>query len=145
MHAMEVDGEKISLWKNCALKANFQAANIILNNGASMEIVECLHFNVLDRGNQTTFQPIPFDDANIGIWVIDIDEDRKWLANVIYKRGNQVLVRCLEKPFGVKEPQNLEQEEDEIFVEQVFHTDVMSTLSQIAPNRKKGRKWFWHY
>ena len=49
-----------------------------------------------------------FDDVNIGMWVIAIYEDEKWLANIVDKRGNQVLVCCLEKPFGVKEPQNLE-------------------------------------
>ena len=51
MHVMEVDGEKTSLWKNCALKANSQPADIILNNGESMEIVEGLHVNVQDTGN----------------------------------------------------------------------------------------------
>ena len=51
------------------------------------------------------------------MWMIDIYQDEKWLANVVDKRGNQVLVRCLEKPFGVKEPQNLEREEDAIFIE----------------------------
>ena len=40
--------------------------------------------------------------------MIAIYEDEKWLADVVYTRGNQVLVRSLEKPFGVKEPQNLE-------------------------------------
>ena len=40
--------------------------------------------------------------------MIAIYEDEKWLADVVYARGNQVLVRSLEKPFGVKEPQNLE-------------------------------------
>ena len=72
-----------------------------------MEIVEGLHVNVQETGNQIILQPI-FDDVNIGMWVIAIYEDEKWLANVVDKRGNQVLVRCLEKPFGVKEPQNLE-------------------------------------
>ena len=79
------------------------------------------------------------------MWVIDIYQDEKWLANVVDKRGNQVLVCCLEKPFGVKKPQNLEREEDAIFVEQVFHTDIGPTLSQIAQNDKKGHKWFWCY
>ena len=105
---MEVDGEKTSLWKNCALKVNSQHADIILNNTESMEIVEGLHVNVQDTSNQMTLQPMPFDDVNIGMWVIAIYEDEKWLANVVDKWGNQVLVHCLEKPFGVKEPQNLE-------------------------------------
>ena len=68
--------------------------------------MEGLH--VHDTSNQSTFQPIPFDDVNIRMRVIAIYEDEKWLADVVYTRGNQVLVRCLEKPFGVKEPQNLE-------------------------------------
>ena len=110
-----------------------------------MEIFEGLHVNVQDTSNQMPFQSIPFDDVNIGMQVIAIYEDEKWLANVVDKRGNQVLVRCLEKPFGNKEPQNLEREKDTIFVEQVFHTDVVPTLLQIAPNGKKGHKWFWRY
>ena len=110
-----------------------------------MEIFEGLHVNVQDTSNQMTFQSIPFDDVNIGMQVIAIYEDEKWLANVVDKRENQVLVRCLEKPFGNKEPQNLEREGDAIFVEQVFHTDVVPTLLQIAPNGKKGHKCFWHY
>ena len=82
-----------------------------------MEIVEGLHVKVQDTGNLITLQPIPFDDVNIGMWVIDIYQNEKWLANVVDKRGNQVLVRCLEEPFGVKEPQNLQREEDAIFIE----------------------------
>ena len=65
MHIMEVDGEKTSLWKNCALKANFQPADIILDNGESMEIVEGLLVNIQGTSNQVTLQPIPFDDVNI--------------------------------------------------------------------------------
>ena len=110
-----------------------------------MGIVEGLHVNVHNTSNQSTFQPIPFDDVNIGMWVIAIYEDEKWLADVVYTRGNQVLFCCLEKPFGIKEAQNLEWEEDTIFIEQVFHKDVVPTLLQIASNRKKGCKWFWHY
>ena len=51
IHIMEVDGEKTSLWKNCALKANFQPADIILNNGESMGIVEELHINIQGTSN----------------------------------------------------------------------------------------------
>ena len=75
MHVMEVDGEKTSLWKTCALKANSQPVDIILNNGENIETVEGLHVNVQDTSNQMIFQPIPFDDVNIGMWVIPIYED----------------------------------------------------------------------
>ena len=51
IHIMEVDGEKTSLRKNCALKANFQPADIILNNGESMGIVEELHINIQGTSN----------------------------------------------------------------------------------------------
>ena len=89
MCLMEVDGEKTSLWKNCALRVNSQHADIILNNTESTEIVKGLHVNVQDTSNQMTLQPMPFDDVNIGMWVIAIYEDEKWLANVVDKWGNQ--------------------------------------------------------
>ena len=107
MHVMGVDEEKTYLWKNYALQANSQPADIILNNGECMEIGKGLHDNVQDTGNQMTLQPIPFDDVNIGLWAIAFYEDEKWLANVVDKSQNQVLVHCLEKPFAVKESQNL--------------------------------------
>ena len=55
-----------------------------------MEIFEGLHVNVQDTSNQMTFQTIPFDDVNIGMQVIAIYEDEKWLANVVDKSENQV-------------------------------------------------------
>ena len=37
----------------------------------------------------------------------------------------------------MNEPQNLEREEDAVFFDQVFHTDVVAILSQINTNGKK--------
>ena len=38
-----------------------------------------------------------------------------------------------------------EREEDAVFFEQVFHTDVAPILSQIDANGKKGHKCVWCY
>ena len=38
MHMMEVDGEKTSLWQNCAFHANSKPAGIVLNKGEDMEV-----------------------------------------------------------------------------------------------------------
>ena len=42
------------------------------------------------------------------MWVITIYENEKWLGNVVNKKANQICVRCLEKPYSVNKPQNLE-------------------------------------
>ena len=55
--------------------------------------------------------PISYDDVKIGMWVINIYENEKWLVDAVNKKANQICVRCLEKPYGVNEPQNLEREE----------------------------------
>ena len=60
MHMMEVDGEKTSLWQNCALQANFKPAVIILNKGEDMK-VEDESINELigqDTAHQTNLNPI---------------------------------------------------------------------------------------
>ena len=72
-------------------------------------------------------------------------EGEKWLAKVVSKISNEVQVRCLEKPFGINIPQNLEREDDAFFVHEVYRTSVNPTLTEIGPDGKKGRKWFWQY
>ena len=69
MHMMEVDGEKTSLWQNCALQANFKPADIILNKGEDMK-VEDESINELigqDTAHQTNLNPINYDNVNVGI------------------------------------------------------------------------------
>ena len=95
--------------------------------------------------NPINLNPISYNDVKIGIWVIAIYENEKWLGKVVSKKANQICVHCLEKPYGVREPQNLEREEDAIYFDQVYHTDVVPTLSQIDMSGKKGRKWYWRY
>ena len=42
--------------------------------------------------------------------------------------NGDVRVRCLEKPFGINEPQKLEHEEDAIFYGRLFRTNVTPQL-----------------
>ena len=143
---MKVDGENTSLWRNCALQTNSKP-DIVLNKGADMEIenVTINETNVQDlRTEQDTLVGIHYNDVTIGMWVITIYEDEKWLGKVVDKKEKQICVRCLEKPFGVKEPQNLEREENAVYFDRVFRTDAVPILTQYDANGKKGRKWFWH-
>ena len=153
MHIIEVDGEKSSLWENCAFKAKSQPANIILMNNYILNVTserddnsdETVDNEAADNSNSPALQPVSHLDITIGMWVIVLYEGEKWLAKVMNKHENQVLVRCLEKPFGINQPQNLEREDDAFIVEEVYYPNVIPTLTQIGPDGKKGRKWFWQY
>ena len=60
-------------------------------------------------------------------------------TKVLNKKNKEVQVRCLEKPFGIREPQEFEREEDAIYYEKVYKADVNPQMVQ------KGRKWLWVY
>ena len=53
-------------------------------------------------------EEIHYEDDKSGMWVLVFYEKEKWLRKVIEKREGQVRVSCLEKPFGVNMPQNME-------------------------------------
>ena len=147
MHIMKVDGENTSLWRNCAFQTNSKP-DIVLNKGADMEIesVTINETNVQNpRTEQETLVGIHYNDVTIGMWVITIYEDEKWLGKVVDKKEKQICVRYLEKPFGGKEPQNLEREENAVYFDRVFRTDAVPILTQYDANGKNGRKWCWHY
>jgi len=46
-------------------------------------------------------------------------------------------VRCLQKPYGIREPQEFEREEDTIYYKQVYEATDVPKMVQI------GRKWLW--
>ena len=62
-----------------------------------------------------------YNDIKIVMWVIAIYKNKKWLWKVVNKKANQICVCCLEKPYGVNEPQNLETQKVAVFFDQVFH------------------------
>ena len=66
-------------------------------------------------------------------------EDEKFLGKVICTKRNEVQVRCLQKPYGIREPQEFEREEDAIFYQNVYNTNEHPKMVQ------KGRKWLWTY
>ena len=77
--------------------------------------------------------------------VIIIYENEKFLGNVIEKKSNQIRVRCLEKPLSLNDPQDLQREEDAVYFDCVFKTNIKPVLTRVDANGKKGRKWYWKY
>jgi len=86
-----------------------------------------------------TDESIQFDDVKEGDWVQVIYEEERFLGKILKKQVNEIQVRCLEKPYGIREPQEFEREEDAIFYQHVYPPCVQPKLIQ------KGRKWLWLY
>ena len=82
--------------------------------------------------------PMHYDDVLIGRWVIVKYEGEKFIGNVDSKRNGEFLVRCLEKPFGIREPQSYESGEP-IYYDEVYGTSAIPTPTRI------GRKWLFKY
>lgn len=78
-------------------------------------------------------------NVEAGMWVIVFYEDEKFIGKVIKVVDKQVQVRCLQKPLGINEPQEFEREEDAVFYDKVYDTDLK------PKNLKIGRKWLWKY
>ena len=68
-----------------------------------------------DTGNH--LNPIKYKDINLGSWLIVEYEDKYYVGIAMEKSDDDrlVQVRCLEKPFGCEDPQNLEKERLLIF------------------------------
>ena len=49
------------------------------------------------------------------------------------------MVRCLQKPFGVSVPQQLERENDAVYYDKVYKTCIIPEI------KKFGRKWMYTY
>ena len=74
-----------------------------------------------------------------GMWVKVLYEDEWFIGKVEKNAGSCCAVRCLTKPFGVHEPQDMEPEDDAVFYEKVYGVEVKPTLKRI------GRAWKWDY
>ena len=79
------------------------------------------------------------EDVEESDWVVVLYEEERFLGKVVGKAEKFVHVRCLEKPYTIKEPQFLEQEEDAIWYNIIFKPDC------IPQNVKVGWKWMWKY
>ena len=67
--------------------------------------------------------------------VVVLYQEEQFLGKVVGKAEKFICKRCLEKPYTIKEPQFLEQEEDAIWYNTIFKPDC------IPQNVKVGRKW----
>ena len=63
-------------------------------------------------------QQISDSDVIENMWVIVIYKEEKFLGRVLEKRNSEYLVKCLQKPLGIREPQ--EMEKDAIFYEKII-------------------------
>ena len=79
MHMVEVGGKKTCLSQKCAFHNNSKPADTVLNKEEDMEVQdESIHqsivtINIVDQMN---LNPISYDDVKIGMWVINIYENK---------------------------------------------------------------------
>ena len=99
-------------------------------NGSAIEEENSLSSNL---------QEIDYDAIKIDQWVKVVYEKEIFVGIVREKQMGEVKVQCLNHPFGIKLPQQLECENSAVFYEQVYETDVTPTL------KKFGRGWKYVY
>ena len=78
------------------------------------------------------------EDVEESDWVVVLYEEEQFLDKVVGKAGKFARVRCLEKPYTIKEPQFLERE-GAIWYNTIFKPDC------IPQNVKVGQKLMWKY
>ena len=64
-------------------------------------------------------------------------EGEKYLGKALGKRKDEVQVRCLEKPWGIRELQQFLRLDNAIVYKEVYASDTTPKWVE------KGRKWFW--
>ena len=88
-------------------------------------------------------EPMLFDDIKLGMWVIVIYEEEKFLAKVHCKSTDAptklINVLCLEKPLRINTPQSFTKSSFD--VEKVCRTEIIPYQTQFDENGKKTRKW----
>ena len=79
-------------------------------------------------------RPLPYDDVKIGLWVIVEYEGEYFIGLVIavHKLTRTARVTCLEHPFGISSPQNMEKE--------TIAADYSEEKLFVAPVKPKGVK-----
>ena len=128
MHVIEVDGKNTCMWRNCKFQEYSEPDLVIVfsfDNDVSDEDVNTQQVPKIANSKNDLLAVMM-----IGMWVIAIDEQEKWLGKVVKKKANQLCVRCLEKPFGINLLQDLEREENAVYFSRVFYTNVVPILTQ---------------
>ena len=83
---------------------------------------------------ETTNQPLSYDEVKADSWII-VDYEREYFIGLVCKLHNPsrtVRVRCLNLPFGINIPQDLEKES--------IAADFPEDTLYIAPVRPRGVK-----
>ena len=89
-------------------------------------------------------EPMHYDDVFPGMWVVVIYEGERFLGNVQHKKKGEFNVLCLEKPYGIGEPQSYESGIP-IYYDKVYHTNIVPTTTQTDSSGRKQRKWLFTY
>ena len=87
----------------------------------------------------TDYNQVQYEDVNEGQWVLVIYEEEKFIGKVLHKKNDMIMVRCLEKPFGIRIPQDFEKEEDAIYYDTVYAIEVVPEMVKV------NRSWKWMY
>ena len=77
---------------------------------------------------------IPYDSVSISQWVKGLYEGEVFLGKVLDNQNNAVLVRCLNRPFGITEPQDFKRENGVVYYNRVYHKKVTPLLSAVGHN-----------
>ena len=78
---------------------------------------------------------VKYDDVKLNQWVQVVYEGEFFWGKVLEKSRCETLVQCLEKPYGIKEPQNLEREHDAVYCKDIYESNVTPHLTKV------GRSW----
>ena len=144
IHVIEVCGSETKLWRKCTFQKMALPDIHLKPKKASPETErEIVRLVEIEEGQinkpEKGLIPIPYQKMKEGMWVV-IYEEEKWIRKVVTKCHDQVCARCLEKPFGIHQPELLERE-DSIYFSQVYHTDFTPEQTQTDANGRKGCKW----
>ena len=96
------------------------------------------------------FQPIDLSNASSGNWVIARYKGKYFLGLIleITEKKDKARVQCLEKPFGITEPQSLEPYSNVFYDhDNLFKTNVIPSLVLDKSNRRKIKYTYtlWRY
>ena len=65
---------------------NSKPADIILNKGQDIKVEDKNSIVTTNTVDEMNLNPISYDDVKIGMWVITIYENEKWLGNVVHTK-----------------------------------------------------------
>ena len=112
------------------------------NSGSEVTKSEVMDSEDDDSGNsfnESGISPLMYAGTTVGQWVKVLYEGEVFIHKILQKTAGETMVQCLEKPFGIKELQKLEKEQDAVLYENVYQCDVIPKL------QKAGGGWKYSY